>query len=716
MLPLKPLYRVVLAAHTELAQAIPELSAQVLILQLLLLLYTRPDIEDFWQGLAFLQDTPAHLGQSPEGGTQWQKYWSELGEGCLHHWLSTFSVALEQVLMRHSPALFLRFLSSLPELLRARQLRRHHGLYYTPEPLVRMLCQQALGIRLQRTKQTVYAGDETCFFRFCDPACGSGQLLAGMLAQLQTLSKSYTGAESWLNYCFGVDQDLLAVLLTRWRLWQQVGQPPGVTHLLEARIRHGNTLSDEVLWPAIFGSTPPRFELFIANPPYLGEKGHQAVFEVIRQGSLARFYRARSDLSYYFFHRVLDWSVPGAVSAFLTTSYYLTASQAVALRQDLQGRAIIHRLIDFHELRLFSGAWGQHNLITVFERGHDPELQAEIHFYLCKGCISETELEQLLQDPGDTRRIYRLSQQKLLCPQGNLRIQPAGLALLTPELEQVLARLQALPERLCHHAHLHQGLVSGADRLSAAQKRKFALTPPAGSGIFVLNAKEIAQLTLSASELQLLKPWYKNSDIQAWHCSEIPRQWLIYTDRQAKLQPQDTLWQYLEKYRPLLESRREVRQGRISWWQLHWPRTPEIFEGPKLVLPQRSQTCVAAWTDQPWYASADVYFITGEGLPWLAFWLNSPLAWLWLSCHGKRKGALLELYHDPLSRLPLVPPLPEPYLLRDLQRNLAHRQGPQPCVLRALWRKLCQQLRLSEVQAQALLQHWPSQGRLCFES
>ena len=44
------------------------------------------------------------------------------------------------------------------------------------------------------------------------------------------------------------------------------------------------------------------FDLILANPPYLGEKGHKELFQTIKSSSLGVFYSKNMDLFYFFFH------------------------------------------------------------------------------------------------------------------------------------------------------------------------------------------------------------------------------------------------------------------------------------------------------------------------------------------------------------------------------------------------------------------------------
>ena len=83
----------------------------------------------------------------------------------------------------------------------------------------------------------------------------------------------------------------------------------------------------------------------------------------------------------------------------------------------------------------------------------------------------------------------------------------------------------------------------------------------------------------------------------------------------------------------------------------------EIFEGPKIVCPQRSGLNTFAYNEIAWYGSADVYYITIKNdqinLKAILSLLNSKLYYCWFYNRGKRKGEALELFQVPLSELPM---------------------------------------------------------------
>lgn len=84
----------------------------------------------------------------------------------------------------------------------------------------------------------------------------------------------------------------------------------------------------------------------------------------------------------------------------------------------------------------------------------------------------------------------------------------------------------------------------------------------------------------------------------------------------------------------------------------------KVFESEKIVCPQRSYTNEFGYTKEPWYGSADIYFIVSKtkeySLKYLLPILNSKLIFFWLYNRGKRKGEMLEIFYTPLTELPVI--------------------------------------------------------------
>ncbi len=78
------------------------------------------------------------------------------------------------------------------------------------------------------------------------------------------------------------------------------------------------------------------FDVVVANPPYVGEKGNKSVFRELKAGPLRPFYQRKSDFFYFFFHVALNIAKTKGSVAFITTNYYPTATQAHKLRSGFE--------------------------------------------------------------------------------------------------------------------------------------------------------------------------------------------------------------------------------------------------------------------------------------------------------------------------------------------------------------------------------------------
>lgn len=549
--------------------------------------------------------------------------------------------------------------------------------------------------------------------KFCDPAIGSGAFALGMAKELLRLKEmilyliqdQVQKEELRLNIVSdslrGVDIDTQALEITKLRLWLWTAVDDLLPLAdLELRILEANPLlkiernieqrdpdlkdarasyyqevdlaerrvykesfkelkADKLgtifsfvdYFPTVFAAGG--FDILITNPPYVGEKGNKKLFRRIKKYALGEFYQGKMDLFYFFFHLALDIVKDKGEIALITTNYYLTATGAYKLREDLQERGLMQKLINFNDLRLFPAAIGQHNLITILQKSQEEEeLKAETVITYREGDIKTQTLKQILAGVDAESSYYEISQGELY--QGKKKY----LHLEKGRVDELLAVLKEEGEKLGDLCNVNQGLVSGCDRVSKRHIENYELpTAVKGAGVFVITAEEAKDLELSAEDEELLKPWFKNSDIEQYFAKEETKDEYILYLKESNLELPRAIERHLQPFKEILKERREVAANRRSWWELQWPRREEIFEGPKLVVPQRSKINAFAYNEVPWYASADVYFITQKQfkvkLKYILALLNSNLYYLWLYYKGKKKGNLLELYQQPLTEVPI---------------------------------------------------------------
>ena len=185
--------------------------------------------------------------------------------------------------------------------------RHDTGSYYTPRPVVSFMCRESLKICLQnKTDETqeclqafVDDGDATEIrnpeqvlqvlqtLRICDPACGSGAYLLGMMSELLRLREALfksrnvdprTTYQRKLDIIqknlYGVDKDEFAVNIAMLRLWLSLavdyeGEVPEPLPNLDYKVATGDSLT---------GPAPE--DMSLANPLIQEIQEYQAVYLV----------------------------------------------------------------------------------------------------------------------------------------------------------------------------------------------------------------------------------------------------------------------------------------------------------------------------------------------------------------------------------------------------------------------------------------------------
>lgn len=400
------------------------------------------------------------------------------------------------------------------------------------------------------------------------------------------------------------------------------------------------------------------FDILIANPPYLGEKGHKEVFRALKRGTLGNFYQGKMDLFYFFYHLALNILKDKSPIAFITTSYWLTATGAEKLRKDLKSRAVFLKLVNFNELKIFESALGQHNLISILSKDTD----AGIYSSNCcsnRTGVASPEILQRILEGEDTETNYWAVRQSDLFDGDGAYIRPAGISLDGDD---------ALVQKILHKIS-HQGVLlgnicninSGADitisKITNKHLQHFKGDFTQNDGVFVVDQNELSSIGPSKAEQEILKNFIKNSNIEKYHVSSADEK-LIYLRWEDTIEKYPNIKRHLLRFKAILEDQQKRYGESYPWYALHRPREQAIFDSKdKILVPYRSYSNIFAYSEIPIYASRDVFFITRKetsiDLKYILPLLNSKLYYVWLYNRGKRKGETLELYQQPLSEIPI---------------------------------------------------------------
>jgi adenine-specific DNA-methyltransferase len=670
-------------------------------------------------------------------------------------WLDQRMQKQETVVLPDLTAADIPDLETLFQLSMSQQLRTSTGSYYTPEKLAAFMVKESL-----RAHYVTQVGvEEGRFFplengfkdqeisphlaqkqldwfhslNLLDLSCGSGVFLRQGLLALVTMGQRIHGVcgsrvtmaslirEVAENRITGVDHQpetrLLAELLLRLQLKKMLGEEPesaGFVKGLKLQLYCANSLN----WEPSRNERGEKesYQIILGNPPYVGEKGNTALFRNMKETRFGRLhYEKNMDFAYYFLHRGVDLLAPDGVLCYVTTSYFATADGAVKLRSRLREETVFHWLVNPESVTLFVHAKGQHNLIYCLGKRAGTPAAQPLLLHVTDKLRPKDFLNRLLTEglsaagKGATLTLFPAADD-LFDQRGQLLIRSPGKSRNLLEKVERITRFQL--QDLCL---INQGLVSGADKMTAKHEKLLGLSG-AGNGIFVLNNVEKQALLKEEPALgAFLKPFYKNSQIWPYRVSSQTDQWLLYlTDATLpEIERFPALKKHLEPYRPLLEKRREVQMGMRQWHSLHWPRDPAIFEKAKVVAPQRAGLNVFALAPDPWYASADVYYLQRRdtcfySLEYLLSWLNSALCYAWLSYYGKRKGKDLELYATPLKGIPIPEPPDddqEQWMAEQVNEIITLQDHPEKVVRiqRAMDERFLEWFRISDGEADELL-------------
>jgi|APTNR8051073442_1049403.scaffolds.fasta_scaffold01174_8 adenine-specific DNA-methyltransferase len=410
------------------------------------------------------------------------------------------------------------------------------------------------------------------------------------------------------------------------------------------------------------------FSIVIGNPPYIGQKGNNEIFKEVKDSLLGEFHQRRMDYFYFFFHQSINLAAEKGVINFITTNYYITATGADILRKDIKERTSVRELINFNELKIFESALGQHNLITFLTKDKDNH-PVKVISSQKRGFADAKTLKKILLDTDEETTYFEMPNQNIF--EGNTNyIRLQNETSKKHGIDSILEIVKNQGKPLKEICHIAQGIVTSADKVSNRHLEKFKLDAKKGDGIYILSPKELREKGINETSNHL-KPWFKNSDIKKyWTNSSIKEFVLYFKDQKAKQPIEKEIFKHFEKLKELLTARLTVcRKNKFQWnivskwidrgeyYLLFYPRRQEFFESPKIVCPQRSSLNTFGYSEGPWYAASDVYFIiqkdTKVKLKYVLALLNSKLFYSWLYHKGKRKGETLELVSSPLSEIPI---------------------------------------------------------------
>ncbi|MFD2915837.1 Eco57I restriction-modification methylase domain-containing protein [Psychroserpens luteus] len=406
----------------------------------------------------------------------------------------------------------------------------------------------------------------------------------------------------------------------------------------------------EILNPIVNENTG--FDIVIANPPYLGEKGNKELFQDVKKGFLKKHYKAKMDLFYFFFHISFDMLKEKGISTFITTNYYLTADGAVKLRESFKKETSPLTLVNFNEFKIFDSAYGQHNIVTILQKSKANNVDCKIINTNRKALYDKAILSDILLNIDvDTKYFYSNN-----IFEGNNSYIRISSSKSSPT-SIVLSKIKSNHKLLKDFVKINSGCDITISKVTNKHLKDFNGGLIKNEGVFVLTLNEFRSLNLNEYEKSLIKPFVKNSGIKNY-IYEKSNDVLIYTDWETNIELIPNIVNHLKRFKAIIDDQKHrYNEPTWPWFSIHRPREIGIFNSEdKIIVPYRSLSNNFAYSKEPVFSSRDVFFLTNPNninTKYLLALLNSKLIYFWLYNKGKRKGETLELYATPLSEIPI---------------------------------------------------------------
>lgn len=394
-----------------------------------------------------------------------------------------------------------------------------------------------------------------------------------------------------------------------------------------------------------YGVSQRGFDITIGNPPYLRELDSKYIFDEIALTSFGNQYRsARMDLWYFFVHRGIEVLRNAGVLSFITNSYWMTGTGAEKLIAELREKTQLDEVFSLKDLKVFNNVSGQH---VIFRLTKGPNYESTTIKIV--NPVSESSAETFVRGISPII-IFKKTTDRLFV---------GSIIDIQPSQDSILDKInKGAP--LSELGIIRQGIAENPSSINRKTNEKYGNQWDVGEGVFVLSPQELENLGISDEEKVLIHPYHHLCDLDRYYIAEVPSYFIIYSSRYTcpDINKFPIIGNHLERFRVIMEGRRETMNDSNSWWHLHWPRDERLWNSAKIISIQMAARPSFVPVVLPAYVpfSTNVFVpneTTSESIMYLAGILNSRLLWIWFNHHSKRRGVGLEINGHVFSQAPI---------------------------------------------------------------
>lgn len=507
------------------------------------------------------------------------------------------------------------------------RMRKEQGIYYTPSFVVDYIVRNALKPLLDKCRSI----SDLKKIKILDPACGSGSFL---IKALEVMNEKYrefgnpgnefTKLEILRSNIFGVDLDSQAVEIARLNLLVSALEKPMPMPPLTENIKKGNSLifgagKDAFNWREEFSEVFKQggFDVIIGNPPYIKEFVNKSAFDDLHDSP---YYQGKMDIWTMFGCVSIDLLKDDGALGFIAPNNWVANAGASIFRDKILKDGELKTFIDFGDYKVFEQA-GIQTMIFIFEKRKPSKKYTVDYIRILNRDIKEVDLVNSIYE-GKMK--IEIEPEKLL---------GKNITFSTSESGSIFDKIQSKKNFELTEKEVAQGIVADPDKA------------------FIFSGDE----KFSNAEQERLKKYFTSV---ARYFSGERRGLIAYLDKSKNydIEKLPRIKNQLLEYKKELDNRREVKNGRLNWFNLHWPRDEMFFTvGSKIIGGIRVKQPSFYYTEEQYYGSRALNFIKTEriNLKYLTGILNSKLVFFWLKNKGKQLGDLLQVDKGPLMEIPI---------------------------------------------------------------
>ena len=506
--------------------------------------------------------------------------------------------------------------------------RKKDGVFYTPEYITRYIVENTLGKLCKDKREELKLTEITApqnpkkptkkeqeikenleiyrdwllHVKVLDPACGSGaflnQALDFLIKEHESLQKDlvimgditayYEIEKSILEHnLYGVDINEDAVEIAKLSLWLRTASKGRELTTLADKIVCANSLLE---MPFPEGS----FDVVIGNPPYIR---HEKI--KVLKSELAKKYKVytgTADIFVYFYELAYKMLKPNGVKGFICSNKFFTANYGKELRSFILDNMCINTIVNFTGIKIFEDATVDSS-ITIFQKSL-PTKDTNIK-------VIEENLES-----------YSFLKQSLLTK--------LKFSFSNPKELIILQKIESIGTKLKEwDINIYRGIQTGNNDVFIIDES--------------LKNKFIGE---DKKSVDIIKPILQGKDISRYSY-EHKNKYLLYITDETNIEDYIPIYEYLKSNKYLLDTKVEVKQGKMLWYVLYRPAKNHIteFEKEKIVIKAIGRNLAFSIAEKGIYISAPSSFMTSIYNKYIIAILSSNLIKYFIYKNSDKTGA-----------------------------------------------------------------------------